>query len=324
MLSPMASNMIDENLLPFLQPFSQHLLYTLNYSSKTVASYVDDAQIFLRFLARQGVPANEVDSELVTTFLAEEIHRGQSKRSLSRRLSALRLFYRFLMERYPRDFPANPFLGYSSPKTEIKYPVPLFLEQVDALLEANARRVDPLMARDQAILELLYASGMRASELVSMSVHSIDYRNRVVRVLGKGKKERLVPFGKSAERWMKDYGSTLRKELLAQIPDPAESRKITAFFLNAKGKPLTVRGLEYILHSIEDKIGMHLDLHPHELRHTFATHLLENGADLRLIQELLGHESINTTQVYTHLTTKDLQEEYEKCFPRRGELGEKE
>lgn len=280
-------------------------------------AYVEDAQIFLRFLKKEGIPANEADHGIVTAFLAEEIHRGQSKRSLSRRLSALRSFYRFMMERYPRDFSANPFLGYSSPKLETKYPVPLFLEQVEALLAKNAQRADPLMVRDQAILELLYASGMRASELVSMTLHSVDYRNRVVRVFGKGKKERLVPFGKSAERWMKEYAQTLRKQSLSQVRDPIEAGKTKAFFLNAKGRPLTVRGLEYILHSIEDKIGMHLDLHPHELRHTFATHLLENGADLRLIQELLGHESINTTQVYTHLTAKDLQEEYEKCFPRR-------
>ncbi|MGM9813681.1 MAG: tyrosine recombinase [Candidatus Enteromonas sp.] len=309
--------MIDEQFASLVRPFTQQLVFSRNYSAQTVKSYANDVQVFLRYLSEQGIPSNAVDDGIITSFLAEQLKQGTSKRTLSRRLSALRLFYRYLSERRSDEYPNNPFLGYSAPKVETKYPVALFLDQVGELLRKNAEREDEFMVRDQAILELLYASGMRASELVSLSAHSMDYRNRVIRVYGKGKKERLVPFGKSAETWMKRYATELRPNLLARIKDPMKRGNTRAFFLNAKGNPLTVRGLEYILHGIEEKTGLSLDLHPHELRHTFATHLLDNGADLRLIQELLGHESINTTQIYTHLTTKDLQDEYEKAFPKR-------
>ena len=309
--------MIDEAFLPLLQPFVQELLFSRGYSSKTADAYVNDIEIFLRFLQTKDIALNEVDEASITEFLSAEIRRGIGKRTLGRRLSALRLFYRHLRKRSPGEFPDNPFEGFSSPKAEIKYPTALFFEQVKSLLDANAQRNDALMMRDQAILELLYASGMRASELIAFEPRSIDYRSRMIRVYGKGKKVRMVPFGQAAEKWMRRYQEELRPALLAKNKQDVALKKAKPFFLNAQGNALTVRGLEYILATIEKKIGTHLDLHPHELRHTFATHLLQNGADLRLIQELLGHESINTTQVYTHLTTEDMQEQYARCFPQR-------
>ena len=139
-------------------------------------------------------------------------------------------------------------------------------------------------------------------------------RKRVVKVNGKGKKDRNVPFGRNAAKAVDEYRSKLRPELLKKNESEI---KPTALFLNAKGEALTIRGLEYILRSIEKKTGLHLDLHPHELRHSFATNLLENGADLRLIQEILGHESIDTTQIYTHVSQKEMKQEYDAFFPKR-------
>ena len=194
----------------------------------------------------------------------------------------------------------------------------LYLQQVERLFSANAKREDPLWVRDQAILELLYSSGLRASELVGLGHRQIDFRVRSIRVKGKGNKTRLVPFSKSAEEAMKRYYGELRPLLLAKNKDALKSDK---FFLNDHGRGLTVRGLEYILRAVEEKTGIYLGLHPHEFRHTFATHLLENGADLRLIQELLGHETIDTTQVYTHVSKEKMKAQYDSFFPsREGKL----
>jgi integrase/recombinase XerC len=169
------------------------------------------------------------------------------------------------------------------------------------------------MLRDQAIIELLYASGMRASEAISFSGRQIDYNNRMISINGKGNKERLVPFGKTAEIAMKRYAKEIRPVLLKKHK---KGGSVESFFLSYRGEKLTVRGLEYILKDIEVKTGYFLGLHPHEFRHTFATHLLEGGADLRLIQELLGHESLNTTQIYTHVTQESMKMQYEAYFPR--------
>jgi site-specific recombinase XerD len=202
-----------------------------------------------------------------------------------------------------------------APKKPIRYPKALTLEEVEALFSANARREDPLKVRDQAILELLYASGMRASELVNLTYRQIDYRSRMIRVFGKGRKERLVPFSETAKIAMDYYFRNQRDSLLAHRRNPIP---VDAFFVSKIGRKLSVRGLEYILAEIQSKTGIYYGLHPHELRHTFATHLLEGGADLRLIQELLGHASLNTTQIYTHVSAKAMKEEYEEHFPRKG------
>ena len=282
-------------------------------STATLTSYEKDITLFLDYLSKQGVNLYQVSRDDIRDFLAHELRRGISRRSLSRRLSALRGYFDYL-HGY-EIVPSNPFRSVTSPKVEITYPKALYLEEVTALFEANAKREDPLAKRDQAILELLYASGMRASELVSFAPNQIDYRARMIAVYGKGKKERNVPFGKTAEAAMKEYAEYTRPFLAEKNHS---SKRPKTFFLNAQGAPLTVRGLEYILRSVEEKTGHYLGLHPHEFRHTFATHLLESGADLRLIQELLGHETIDTTQVYTHVSTEHLKSQYDQFFPKRG------
>ena len=198
-------------------------------------------------------------------------------------------------------------------REHILYPRALYIEQIDTLFKRNKERSDHLMIRDQVILELLYASGVRASEFVNIKVQDIDFRNRTIRIIGKGDKERIVPFNKSSSATMKEYMSDCRPKLLASNK---KQYNTDYFILNDQGKKLTTRGLEYILKNIEKLTGCNYDLHPHLLRHTFATHLLEGGADLRVIQEILGHESLNTTQVYTHVTEEAMKSQFVAAHPR--------
>ena len=285
-------------------------------SENTVLAYQRDIDAFLAFVVEKGREMNDIDLPLIRKYIIFELYtRKTSKRTMARRLVSLRSYYDFLCDQYSEEFLQNPFLFVSSPKQDIRYPSALYGNEVQKLLEENAKRADYLAPRDQAILELLYASGMRASELVKLRLSAVDYRSRRIRVSGgKGNKDREVYFSESAEKAMKAYYKGLREELLAKtdvFPKPV------AFFLNHRGNPLTVRGLEHILSSIDERLGLNLGLHPHELRHTFATTLLEEGVDLRTIQILLGHESINTTQIYTHVSTKQMQDEYDRYFPQR-------
>ena len=289
--------------------FLDHLRTVRQYSEKTVDSYSRDLDKFFKFLATEGVLMDEVDQIVIRNFLTEELNEGISKRSCRRRLSALRHFYTYLVnEKIVKE---NPFIFIHAPKTDIKYPHALYKEQVETIFKENAKRTDELAIRDQAILELLYFSGIRAIELVRLDLQDVDIKKRFIRVLGKGNKHRMVPFTQECQRRLETYVKELRPVLANKNPMPT-----AAFFLNNKGERLTTRGLEYILDTIEMKTGTFVGLHPHILRHSFATHLLENGADLRVIQELLGHESINATQVYTHVTVEAMQKEYASFHPR--------
>lgn len=294
--------------------FKNYLSLERNYSPKTVDSYCRDIDKFFVYLDKNAILMDAVKKDDIRNWLSEELDSGVSKRSCQRRMSALRGFYEFSKNKgYVKD---NPFHFVHSPKRPVRYPKALTIEQVDALFSANAKRTDDLAIRDQAILELLYASGMRASELCALKKTQIDYRNRMIRVFGKGKKERLVPFGITAEKAMNEYYDRLRPLLMAKHKGGGV---MTAFFLTDRGNNLSVRDLEYILTEVQDKTGFYVGLHPHELRHTFATHLLEGGADLRLIQELLGHESLNTTQIYTHVSQKAMKKQYQDHFPKRSD-----
>lgn len=294
-----------------LSEFLSHLQIERNYSLKTIDSYRRDVEKFYRFLNTQNALASEVDSLLIRNFLSTELANNIGKRSLKRRMSALRHFYNFMVSK--NYVKTNPFLISSSPKAQVKLPKTLYLEQIELLLKMNAERTDALAIRDQAIIELLYASGMRAAELVALKIQDIDFKERMIRVFGKGRKERMVPISRSARGALEVYFKNLRPSLLAKNTDLKDG---SFFFLNDKGKGLTTRGLEFILRNIEKKTGDYLDLHPHLLRHTFATHLLENGADLRVIQELLGHASLSTTQIYTHVTQEAMKAQYDMAFPR--------
>lgn len=289
--------------------FLTHLQNVRNYSPKTVSSYQEDIDKFCDFIFKEGVLLEDVDTICIRNFLTEELNQGISKRSCKRRLSSLKHFYKYMVNvGYISD---NPFIFVSAPKVETKYPHALYKDQIEEIFKRNAERTDALAYRDQAILNLLYYSGIRAAELVTLDVQSVSLKERVVRVLGKGNKERIIPFTVDCQKVLKAYIEKDRKNYLKK------SKELTAaLFLNAQGERLTTRGLEYILDAIEEKIGLYVGLHPHILRHSFATHLLENGADLRVIQELLGHESINATQVYTHVTEEAMKETYMAAHPR--------
>ena len=293
-------NKIDE--------FLEHLKLDLNYSERTIKSYQQDVQIFQEYLTSVGLDFEGVNPQIIRMFLSKELEIGHTKVTCCRRLSGLRNFYAFLVKKH--YISENPFLFVGSPKKEIRYPEALYLEQIESLFKLNKERDDALKYRDQAIIELLYASGVRVSELVNIKLTSIDLQNRTIRVFGKGRKERLVMFSKSCQQTLLEY---LQND---EHKDPKGY-----LFLNAQGNQLTTRGIEYIIKEIQSKCGIQLGLHPHLFRHTFATHLLEGGADLRVIQELLGHESLNTTQVYTHITEEAMKHQYNFSHPRAKKHG---
>ena len=304
------------------QEFLDHLLVVRNYSPRTVKSYQEDIDKFCDFIYHEGVMIDDVDVICIRNFLTEELNQGISKRSCKRRLSSLKHFYKYMVNvGYIKD---NPFVFISAPKVETKYPHALYKDQIEELFKRNAERTDELALRDPAVLYLLYYSGIRAHELVNLPIQSVYLRERAIRVLGKGNKERIVPFSIDCQKVLKKYIDKERP-ILVQKHIELEKRKpedkksddlLSPLFFNANGGQLTTRGLEYILDAIEEKIGLYVGLHPHILRHSFATHLLENGADLRVIQELLGHESINATQVYTHVTEEAMKETYMLAHPR--------
>ena len=304
------------------QEFLDHLLVVRQYSPKTVKSYQEDIDKFCEFIYHEGVMIDDVDVICIRNFLTEELNQGISKRSCKRRLSSLKHFYKYMVNvGYIKD---NPFVFISAPKVETRYPHALYKEQIEELFKRNAERTDELALRDQAILYLLYYSGVRAQELVTLPIQSVYLRERAIRVLGKGNKERIVPFSQDCQKVLKKYIDKERpilvqKHIELERRKPQEQKSddlLSPLFFNANGGQLTTRGLEYILDAIEEKIGLFVGLHPHILRHSFATHLLENGADLRVIQELLGHESINATQVYTHVTEEAMKETYMLAHPR--------
>ena len=292
-----------------LKLFLEHLQNERNYSLQTVESYRRDVEKFFDFLRDEDLGMNEIDLVTIRNFLTIELNSGISKRSCKRRLSALKHFYDYCYKNGYVD--ENPFIFITSPKTERKFPKVLYKDQVKDILKANKERTDSLMLRDQVILEILYYTGIRASECVGLTIQDVNFYNRMIRVLGKGNKERLVPFTNECKTTIELYLKECRPTLASKKLEPT-----SALILNNSGEKLTTRGLEYILDKIEEKTGLYVGLHPHILRHSFATHLLENGADLRVIQELLGHENLNATQIYTHVSEEAMKQTYMSFHPR--------
>lgn len=294
-----------------LQEFEDYLRYNRRFSEHTVTAYVSDIEIFYLFLAHQNKSDDEVDKPLIRLFLKDQIDHYVSRRTIQRRLAALRHYYSFLQDkRYIKD---NPFLTVVAPKASKALPRVLYEEEMRMIILANEKRTDYLRDRDQLIIELMFATGLRASEVVNLTLQSLNINERFLVVLGKGRKERMVPFTERVQVLLRNYINGLRKELLAKRKS---SQPTNILLLNAQGNQLTIQGLRYILLSVEKKTGEYVNLHPHLLRHSFATYLLEKGADLRVIQELLGHESINTTQIYTHVSEEKLVSEYYTAHPR--------
>ena len=298
-------------MIEVLRDYLEYLEIQKHYSFHTIDNYKRDIEKFLLFMNDQGFSLGEVNQTLIRNFLMCEKRKGVSSRSNERRLIACRKFFDYLVKYQYLN--ANPFTLIKAPKVSKLPPQVLYEQELIKILDYNKSRDDFLAKRDQAILELLYASGLRVSELISITLQDISPRQRIIKITGKGNKQRMVPYSFRAQNALNDYINDCRSKIIEKNMIEQPTNRL---FINAKGDPLTSRGVEYVLSKIDEKAGTNLKLHPHTLRHTFAKHLLDNGADLRTIQELLGHKSLNTTQVYTHVSTKRMVEEYNKVFPR--------
>lgn len=281
-------------------------LKTQNRSEHTEIAYQNDLLQFLQFAAHErGVepeelPIDQVDIYIVRSFLGSMTDQGMERRSMARKLSALRSFFKFLCRE--GVLAKNPVQRIATPKLGRKLPHYLHIEQMGKLLQAPDCS-SPLGVRDQVILELLYGSGLRVSELAGLNLQDIDLEQLFVRIRGKGKKERIVPLTQIAVDTIKAY--------LRMRPDHEE-----ALLLNYQGSRLSTRSIRRILDKLAKEAGLTQHVHPHMLRHSFATHLLDGGADLRSVQELLGHSKLSSTQIYTHLTRERLLEVYDQSHPR--------
>jgi len=293
--------------------YLEHLQGERQLSPQTLRAYEHDLVTFHEFLARDflgkdpdAIRPQEVDALAVRSFLAALTRQGLGKRSQGRALSAVRSLFRFACREGVLE--ANPAQGVKTPKAPKTLPRHLRPGEVESLIEAPEGE-GPLVRRDRAILELLYAAGLRVSELVGLDWTDVDLSARVVRVMGKGSKERMVPFGKPAAEALRHW-----LEVWEGVRDPGKDGE--PVFLNHQGGRLTDRSVRRVIDKWVEAAAVARGVHPHTLRHTFATHLLENGADLRAIQELLGHSSLSTTQRYTHLEVERLLSVYRGAHPR--------
>lgn len=299
-------NRISKITDPDFQDFLDYLVSVRGYSDKTMLSYGEDVADFLLFLASQDKRKENPDRDTIRAYLLQLNLDEKEKSSIQRRMSALRHFYRYLYTfKNGKD---NPFEIINLPKKGKKLPDFLTYEEVCQFLDANKDRTDSLKDRDQAILELLFSSGLRCSEIISLRKEDIDYGSLRVKVTGKGDRQRIIPFTPVCKTAMETYEKGLRVRLLSTKKDDG------TFFLSGHGTKLTARGLEYIVEEAALKSGFTLRVHPHMLRHSFATELVTNGADLRTVQELLGHKNIRTTSIYTHVSYTQLKKTYQECF----------
>ena len=285
----------------YINKYLTYLEIEKNASGHTISNYHLDLKQFRAFLSDKDV--RKIDRLDIRKYLGFLKGRNLKKRTLARKLSTLRSFFKFLL----RDgyIKSNPVAGVTSPKLEKRLPIFLDVNKVTKLVE-SPDKISLLGLRDRAILETLYSTGMRVSELVGLNIGRVDFIGGMVKVYGKGKKERLIPIGDRALRAIRDY---LGKE-------PSDKKENQAIFLNKSRSRLTDRGVQNLINKYVLRTSLKEKISPHTLRHSFATHLLDRGADLRSIQELLGHASLSTTQIYTHVTTEHLKSVYNKAHPR--------
>jgi integrase/recombinase XerC len=285
-------------------------------SPHTVTAYRHDLAALTGFCMGRNVRRwSALNNFQVRAFAAAEHAGGIAPRSIQRRLSAVRSFYEYLMRE--GDVKNNPALDVRAPKTKKRLPATLDADQMARLLEFRAD--DSLSARDKAMMELFYSSGLRLGELVGLDVSAIDFRDRTVRVLGKGSKTRIVPMGRHAidalKCWFAERAALLRQKPAATAAAAAAASG-GAVFVGKSGRPLSVRAVQLRVGLWARRQGLSMHVHPHMFRHSFATHLLESSGDLRGVQELLGHADISTTQVYTHLDFQRLASVYDAAHPR--------
>jgi len=294
-------------LYPYLKEFIDYLAVERGLSANTLESYGRDLRQYLTYLTekKKMTPA-ETTPATVVGFLLHLQAKGRATSTISRMLASIKCYYHFLVTE--EIIPRNPTVNLDAPKQEKKLPRVLSVENVLRLLQQPDLKT-PAGIRDRTMLEVLYATGLRVSELVSLKISDVNLEEGYVRCLGKGSKERIIPLGSEAVKYLKSYLNHARKFLAS---NPAED----ALFLNHHGHSLTRQGFWKIIKKYAEKLDIPGSITPHTLRHSFATHLLENGADLRSVQEMLGHADISTTQIYTQLTKNRLKEVYDKAHPR--------
>lgn len=285
-------------------------LNTGSYHTKD--AYERDVDDFILFLTAEGIDGfDEVDRIVVMNYIADLRQRsgvnGQMKNTtIARKLSSLRSFFRYLNEYI--GIQGNPFLYIKGPKTSRRIPEFLFYDEMELFLNSFDTN-DPVDLRNRAMFELMYACGLRVSELVSLTIDDLDRTDQVLHITGKGDKQRVVPFYDLA-------GELVMRYLEAVRPKWIGNERHNVLFVNQRGKGLTSRGVQYLMQKQADSLAMAIHIHPHMFRHSFATHLLDNGADLRIVQELLGHSSLSTTQIYVHVSQERLKHVYEAAHPR--------
>lgn len=278
--------------------FLTYLEIEKNYSDHTLLNYKIDLDEFFDFL--NGMAFKDVDYPALRRYVAHIRQRNLKPRSVARKLSCLRSFFKYLQRE--EIIEKNPAALLMTPKLDKK--LPNFLSEGEAITLIESPKHDKVSElRDRAIFETLYSAGIRVSELVGLNENSVDMIGNVIRVMGKGKKERIVPIGDKAVDAIKEYCDS-------------RPRKSQALFLNKSGQRLTTRSIRNIINKHIQRTSIHKKISPHALRHSFATHLLNRGADLRSVQELLGHQNLSTTQIYTHLTTEKLKNVYDQAHPR--------
>ncbi len=318
-----------ETLAFWIEKFLEYLRYQRNASDHTLRNYASDLEQFFSFLthAPDGSPRaapelEQLDHFTIREFLGALYERSNKKSSVARKLATIRSFMKFLS--IQGAVQTNPAKIVASPRMETRLPDYMSIDAVTELVEAPDSSTDA-GKRDRAILELLYGSGLRAGELVGLNLGDISLGEGLLKVVGKGRKERIVPFGKRAAEALDAY-LRVRKGPSAALPAAGQKPRGLAgdaVFLNFRGGGrLTSRSVGDIVDRYVGRLAQRLKVHPHTLRHTFATHMLNAGADLRTIQELLGHESLSTTQKYTHVSAEQLIRVYKSCHPRAGKAGE--
>ncbi len=292
----------------YIQDYLNYLSVERGLAVNTLDSYRRDIEQYFSYLKekRPHLNFNETTQVTVVGYLLFIQSRGKSIATLSRNLAALKSFYHYLFRE--NHLASDPTINLDAPKHEKRLPRVLTEAEVEKLLQQPNLK-SPTGIRDRAMLELLYATGLRVSELISLKVDDLNLETGYLRCFGKGAKERIIPLGEVAIKYLKAYQEQARKFLLAKLHE-------TTLFLNHHGRGLTRQGFWKIVKKYADNLQFQFEITPHTLRHSFATHLLENGADLRSVQEMLGHADVATTQIYTHLTKNKLKEVYEETHPR--------
>jgi integrase/recombinase XerC len=296
-----------------LEKFERYISVEKNLSLHTQRNYISDLNQFKAFLKKEHseISIEAIDSKIIRSYLGS-LHKKNRKTSIARKLASLRTFFKFLIR--AGILKKNAASLISTPRLEKHVPGFLSIDEIFGLLEMPDKTTLAGL-RDKAIMETLYSSGLRVSELVEMDVDDLDTNLGIIKVMGKGKKERIVPIGSKAIAALNSYVTTRRKT--GKCPPPSTLNP--PLFLNQRGGRLTTRSVARIINRYIEQCGLLKNISPHSLRHTFATHMLDAGADLRAIQELLGHASLSTTQKYTHVSIDKLMEVYDKAHPKSRE-----